>query len=333
MARCVDGEPVRALVLMSGGLDSRLAVYVLKAQDIEVTGISYVSPFFDATKAIQAAEVLGVPLRVEPFTDTIVALVEHPKHGFGGNMNPCIDCHAAMLREAGRIMEREGYQFIATGEVLNQRPMSQTFRSLGIVATESGYADRLVRPLSAKLLPETEAERRGWVDRSRLLDIEGRSRKRQFALAAEYGLTDWPAAAGGCKLTEPHYSARLRELRRHEGLKDVERIRLLQFGRHFRLSPGVRLIVGRDERDNEALEQAALTNQYVVLHIVDIPGPTALLTAGATEAEIACAVGICARYSDAGDRPVAIEITAGAGVRRVLATGATPEVIEGLRIG
>ncbi len=333
MARCVDGEPVKALVLMSGGLDSRLAVCVLKAQDIEVAGISFVSPFFDATKAVQAADALGVPLRVEPFTDTIVALVEHPPHGFGGNMNPCIDCHAAMLRRAGQIMEGEGYRFLATGEVLNQRPMSQTFRNLAVVATESGYADRIVRPLSARLLPETEAERRGWVDRSRLLDIEGRSRKRQLALAAEYGLKDWPAAAGGCKLTEPHFSARLRELKAHEGLRDVENIRLLRFGRHFRLSAGVRLIVGRDAQDNEALEQAALAGRHGVLRIVDIAGPTALLTATATEAEIACAAGICARYSDAGGRPVEIEVTTGAGVSRRLVTGAAPEAIDPLRIG
>jgi tRNA U34 2-thiouridine synthase MnmA/TrmU len=333
MARCVDGGPVKALVLMSGGLDSRLAVCVLKAQGIEVTGISFVSPFFDATKALQAGVALGVPVQVEEFTDTIVALVEHPKHGFGGNMNPCIDCHAAMLRRAGQIMDGEGYRFIATGEVLNQRPMSQTRRSLAIVATESGHADRILRPLSAKLLPETEAERRGWVDRDRLLDIEGRSRKRQLALAVEYGLKDWPPAAGGCKLTEPHFSARLRELKTHEGLREVETIRLLRYGRHFRLSAGVRLIVGRDAHDNEALDQVALAGRHTVLRIVDIPGPTALLTPSATDAEVVCAAGICARYSDAGDRPVDIEITTGAGVSRMTARATALDVIERLRIG
>jgi tRNA U34 2-thiouridine synthase MnmA/TrmU len=324
---------VKALVLMSGGLDSRLAVCVLKAQDIEVTGLSFVSPFFDAAKAMQAADALGVPLMIEEFTDTIVALVEHPKHGFGGNMNPCIDCHAAMLRRAGQIMERDGFRFIATGEVLNQRPMSQTLRSLKIVATESGYADRIVRPLSARRLPETEPERHGWVDRERLLDVEGRSRKRQLVLAAEFGLKDWPAAAGGCKLTEPHFSARLRDLRAHEGLRDTEKIRLLRFGRHFRLGDGARLIVGRDAQDNDALDQVAQAGGHTVLRVVDVPGPTSLLTDSATEAERACAAGICARYSDAGDQPVEIEITTGAGVRRVRATRAAPETIDRLRLG
>lgn len=326
-----DETMVRALVLMSGGLDSRLAACVLRAQGIAVTGVCFVSPFFEATKAREAAESLGLPLIVEDFTDDIIALVEHPKHGFGSHMNPCIDCHTAMLRRAGRIMERDGYRFLATGEVLNQRPMSQTRRNLEAVAAESGYPDSIVRPLSAQLLPETEPERRGWVDRSRLLALEGRSRKPQFALAAQYGLKDWPAAAGGCKLTEPNFAGRLRELKRHEGLRDLEAIQRLKMGRHFRLGPAVRLIVGRDAADDEALERA-VRPEDIVLGPVDVPGPTALLTGTATEAEIACAAGICARYSHAGTEAVAIDVRAGGQVRRLHAARLAPEAVERLRI-
>ncbi len=327
----VDREVVRALVLMSGGLDSRLAVCVLREQGVGVTALSFVSPFFGSEKAEEAARSLGVPLIVEEFTADIVALVEHPPHGFGGNMNPCIDCHAAMLRRAGQRMEREGYRLIATGEVLNQRPMSQNRRSLDIVATGSGYAEWIVRPLSAKLLPESEPERRGWVDRSRLLDIEGRSRKRQEALAGHYGLTDWPAAAGGCRLTEPHYSARLRELKRHEGLGDVEAIRRLRLGRHFRLGPAVKIIVGRDEADNTMIEKAVRPGD-IVLRTVDVGGPVGLLSAGATEADIASAAGIVARYSHAGDQPVGVEVAMGSEVRRVSAARLPPADVERLRI-
>jgi len=322
---------VKALVLMSGGLDSRLAACVLRAQGIAVTGVSFVSPFFEATKAQQAAVALGLPLIVEDFAADILALVEHPKHGFGSYMNPCIDCHTAMLRRAGRIMERDGYRFIATGEVLNQRPMSQTRRNLEVVAEESGYKDSIVRPLSAQLLAETEPERRGWVDRTRLLALEGRSRKPQFALAAQFGLKDWPAAAGGCRLTEPNFAGRLRELKRNEGLRDIEAIRRLRMGRHFRLSPTIRLIVGRDAADNEALERAARPGEFI-LGPVDVPGPTALLPAAASEADLVCAAGICARYSHAGAEPVDIDVRVRGQVRRVRAERLASEAVERLRI-
>ena len=322
---------VRALVLMSGGLDSRLAACVLREQGIAVTGVCFVSPFFEATKAQQGAATLGLPLIVEDFTDDIVTLIEHPKHGFGAHMNPCIDCHTAMLRRAGQIMERDGYRFVATGEVLNQRPMSQTRRNLDAVAAESGYKDLIVRPLSAQLLPETEPERRGWVDRSRLLALEGRSRKPQFALAARYGLKDWPAAAGGCRLTEPNFAGRLRELKRHEGLRDIEAIRRLRLGRHFRLGSGLRLIVGRDAADDEALERAVRQDD-MVFGPVDVPGPTALLSAKASELDIACAAGICARYSHAGTEAVEIEVRAGGQVRRLHAARLAPDEVERMRI-
>jgi tRNA U34 2-thiouridine synthase MnmA/TrmU len=290
--------PIKAFVLLSGGLDSRLAVCVLRAQGIEVTGMSFETPFFNAAKAREGAAQLGVPLVVEDFTGDLLAILEHPRHGFGSCMNPCIDCHTAMVRRAGQRMEREGFHFVATGEVLNQRPMSQTRHNLEVVAAESGYKDRVLRPLSAKLLPETEPERCGWVDRERLLDLNGRSRKPQFKLAEQYGVTDYPAAAGGCRLTEPNYAARLRDLRTHRQIRDLHAIHLLRVGRHFRLNDRVKAIVGRDARDNAAIEAAAAPDE-TLLAAESVPGPTVLVSGPCDEADIDVATHLCARYSDA----------------------------------
>jgi tRNA U34 2-thiouridine synthase MnmA/TrmU len=293
-----NGNPVTALVLLSGGLDSRLAVCVLKAQGISVTGLTFETPFFSADRGREAASQLGIPLIVEDYTEILLGIVEHPRHGFGSCINPCIDCHAAMLKQAGQRMERDGFQLVATGEVLNQRPMSQTRRSLTMVAEESGYKDWILRPLSAKLLPETEPERRGWVDRSRLLDLNGRSRKPQVRLAELYGLKDYPPSAGGCRLTEPNYAARLRDLRVHGQLRDRHAIQLLRVGRHFRLNEHVKVVIGRDAVENEAIEALARPED-VLFRFETIPGPTALVTGIPGEDDLRQAVTLCARYSDA----------------------------------
>ena len=323
---------VRALVLMSGGLDSRLAVCILREQGIEVTGLSFETPFYNAARARSAASLLGVPLIVEEFTQDILRILKHPPHGFGSCMNPCIDCHAAMLRRAGKRMETEGFHLVATGEVLNQRPMSQTRRSLAIVAADSGYAEWVLRPLSAKLLPETEPERRGWVDRSRLLALSGRSRKPQQELAVRLGVTDYPGPAGGCRLTEPNYAARLRDLRQHGGIEDLSEIALLRVGRHFRLGPAVKLIVGRDERDNAALVER-LSSRHLLLQPVEVAGPTALLESSATDADIEIAARICARYSDTPpSHETLIEIAKGGTRTTRRVPRAQESEVEGFRI-
>lgn len=301
---------ISALVLMSGGLDSMLAACVLKAQGIKVTGLSFESPFFSADKARTAARQLDIPLIVEDFTDDLIAIVEHPKHGFGSCINPCIDCHAAMIRRAGLILARDGFNFVATGEVVNQRPMSQTRKNLNVVAEESGLKDRLLRPLSAKLLPETEPEKLGWVDRSQLLDLNGRGRKPQYRLAEHYGLKEYPASAGGCKLTEPNYAERLWDLRRNLQLHDRQAVVLLRYGRHFRLSPRVKAIVGREAAENEVLGKSAWQGEFVLNTDTGIPGPTVLVTGQANEGELQMAARLCARYSDARTQPlVTIVIT------------------------
>lgn len=269
----------RGFSLMSGGLDSQLAVKILQLAGAEVTGICFETPFFKAAAARKAASALGVELLVVDFTDDELALLENPPHGFGGAMNPCIDCHATMIRRAGEMMKERGWDFVSTGEVMGQRPMSQNRQSLGIVERSSGLAGRLVRPLSARLLDPTIPETEGKLDRSKLLDIHGRSRERQIALAAEFGIVDYPSPAGGCKLTEEAYGRKLKDLKEHEGLRNRRLVELLAVGRHFRLPDGTGLIVGRDRADNGVLSGEAALGE--LLDSGDLPGPTALLIGGA----------------------------------------------------
>ncbi len=265
---------------MSGGLDSQLAIKVLERAGAHVEAVCFSSPFFaDDGTAARTASALGVKLHVLDFTDDILALVENPPHGFGGAMNPCIDCHAAMIRRAGELMTRLGYDFVSTGEVMGQRPMSQNKQALGIVARASGLDGRLVRPLSAKLLEPTIPEADGLLNRERLLDIQGRSRDRQIALAAEFGIVDYPSPAGGCKLTEEGFCRKLKDLKDHEGLKNRRLVELLTIGRHFRLPDGTGLIVGRDRVDNGIIDGATALGEVITSGTV--PGPHALLIGGA----------------------------------------------------
>jgi tRNA U34 2-thiouridine synthase MnmA/TrmU len=325
--------PVRALTLLSGGLDSQLAVCVLQDQAIEVLGVCFESPFFGSAAARAAAERLRITLHVVDFTADILALLDKPPHGFGSCLNPCIDCHARMLQRAGDMLASQAAQFLSTGEVLDERPMSQNRRSLETVARASGYADRVVRPLSAGLLPETLPERAGWVDRSRLLSLRGRGRKPQMELAARFGLEDYPSPAGGCLLTEPNFCRRLRDLKEHEGLGDVRAIGRLRVGRHFRLAGALRLVVGRNERENAALEASAQPDELVV-KTEGVPGPTAILPAAATVEQRRAAGAVCARYSDAhvGQR-VTISLKSLGGVERMEVTVAAPDEADRLRIG
>jgi tRNA U34 2-thiouridine synthase MnmA/TrmU len=229
-------------------------------------------------------------------------------------------------------MEREGFHLVATGEVLNQRPMSQTRRNLAVVASESGYKDWILRPLSAKLLPETEPERRGWVDRGRLLDLNGRSRKPQTRLAEEYGITDYPKAAGGCRLTEPNYAARLRDLRAHKQLRDLHAIQLLRVGRQFRLNPAVKVVIGRDAADNEAIEALARPED-VLFRFESVPGPSALVTGSPSEGDLHLAATLCARYSDVGPgQEVDVSIRSAGGARHLKVRRADEAEVEQLRI-
>jgi tRNA U34 2-thiouridine synthase MnmA/TrmU len=292
-------KKVRALGLLSGGLDSILAVKVLEAQGIEVTGLSFVTPFFGPALAEKAANDLEIELIIKDISDIHFRIVKNPPHGYGKTMNPCIDCHALMLNIAGQLMEAQGFDFIFTGEVLDERPMSQNKRSLDVVADESGYADYVLRPLSAKLLDITLPEKQGKVDRDKLLDIRGRSRKPQIQLAEQFKVKEYPNPAGGCLLTDKGFSTRLSELLSKNKDPDKRELQLLSVGRHFRLSDNAKLVLGRDQKENEKIRGFFQGHDYM-LTALDIPGPWCLLL-GADDQDrsvLIKASRICAAYSD-----------------------------------
>ncbi|MFH1094033.1 MAG: tRNA 4-thiouridine(8) synthase ThiI [Candidatus Omnitrophota bacterium] len=294
------GKTARAIGLLSGGLDSILAVKVIQSQGIEVTGLSFTCPFFSAQPAKKAAKELNIPLIVKDFTEDHFRIVKNPPHGYGKTMNPCIDCHALMLKIAGQLMDSSGFDFIFTGEVLNERPMSQNRQSLDIVAKTSGYEKYIVRPLSAKFLDETEPERRGQLNRQALLDIQGRSRKRQISLAREFNVREYPNPAGGCLLTDRAFSDRLKELLEHNVDPDYFELQLLRFGRHFRVSEHSKLIVGRDELENGIIEKFIIENSFL-LRTEEVPGPVCLLVGPDAKEHLEEASRICASYSDTKD--------------------------------
>ena len=289
---------VSAIGLLSGGLDSMLAVKVLQEQGIDVLGLSFTTPFFGADRARDAAGILDIELRVMDITEEHLRMVKNPPHGYGRNMNPCIDCHAMMFRYAGKLMEEVGGRFLFSGEVLGERPMSQNRQSLVTVARSSGYGEHILRPLSALLLPVTMPEEKGWVKRELLLDLSGRSRKRQIELAAKYGFTEYPTPAGGCLLTDPGFSARLRELKERDCGFSARDVEFLKVGRHFRLPGGAKLVVGRKHAENERLLELAGA-QDTVIKTVSHPGPICVINGARGAGDVETAASICLRYSDA----------------------------------
>jgi tRNA U34 2-thiouridine synthase MnmA/TrmU len=292
---------VKALGLLSGGLDSSLAAVCLKKQGIHVTCIAFVTPFFGSAKAEHMAQMIDVPLMIKDISDVHLNMVKAPRYGYGKNMNPCIDCHAMMFRLAGNIMNDQGFEFLFSGEVLGQRPMSQNANALRSVANFSGHPERILRPLSAKLLPVTKMEEQGLVDRDLLLDIQGRSRKRQEALAKEWGLVDYPSSGGGCLLTEKHFSDRLRDLIVHEPDCSVNDVELLKIGRQFRLSDHSKLVLGRHQEDNEGIEARHSAGQ-TLLRTPGVPGPLGLVSGVPSTEDIELAGAILASYGKGKDQ-------------------------------
>lgn len=293
----VDSK-VKAVLLFSGGLDSILAAKLLQREGIEIYPLFCSSMFWDSKLTIKAAEELGLPLRIVDVSEKIWSLVKNPKYGRGKGVNPCIDCKIMMLKEAKKYMEEIGAHFVATGEVLGERPMSQRKDTMILIAKESDLEDFLVRPLSAKLLPPTLPEREGWVKREGLLDIMGRSRKRQLELAEELGVKFFPSPGGGCVFTDPAFSKRVKDLLKHDPDAKLLDAEMLKYGRHFRLSEEVKLIVGRDREENESLLRLALPDDFI-LKAENYPGPIGVLRGREVTSqvlELAC--GIVLRYSD-----------------------------------
>jgi len=292
-------KQVRALGLCSGGLDSMLAGLVLREQGIDVAWVTFETPFFNAAKARKASKMTGIPLTVKPIFNVYMKMLKNPPAGYGKHMNPCMDCHGLMFKLAGELMQEKNFDFIFSGEVLGQRPMSQNKSSLGYVEKHSGFKGYIVRPLSARNLPPTIPEREGLVDRDRLLDISGRGRSRQIKLAEKFGITDYPAPAGGCLLTDKNFSTRLRDLFEHQTDCTEEELHLLKHGRHFRLNPDAKLIVGRTEQDNENILKYHNPAADTVIDVKDYPSPIALVPHGAKNDSIQLAAAICTGYSKA----------------------------------
>ncbi|MDI6739598.1 MAG: tRNA 4-thiouridine(8) synthase ThiI [Candidatus Edwardsbacteria bacterium] len=288
---------MKALALLSGGLDSMLAVKVIQEQGVEVIGLTFITPFFGPKNARKAAQTLGVKLVEHDFTDLYFEMLKKPRYGFGGNMNPCIDCHGLMLRTAHSHLEANGASFIITGEVLGERPMSQNRSGLNAVLKLAADRDLILRPLSAKLLDPTKPEREGWVDREKLLDLSGRGRKPQAELARHYGIKDYPQPAGGCLLTDVKFSQRLKELIAHEGLVRAD-IELLKIGRHFRLGDRTKLVIGRRHEENERLLEIKQAGDAVLRPPLDVKGPIGLLRGPAGDEVRKLAARLFSRYCD-----------------------------------
>jgi tRNA-specific 2-thiouridylase len=292
-------KPRRALGLCSGGLDSLLAGLIIRSQGIDVAWVTFETPFFAARKARNASDITGIPLTVKPIFVEYMKMLRDPNCGYGKNMNPCLDCHALMFRLAGEMMREQGFDFLFSGEVLGQRPMSQTRPSLRYVEKNSGFEGYILRPLSAKRLLETIPEKNGWVNRELLYDFAGRGRKPQIELANKFGITDYPAPAGGCLLTDKGYSRRLKDLFDHRETCTEEELHLLRYGRHFRLNPQTKLIVGRTAKDNEKLLLYHDPARDAVIDIRDYPSPTALVTGNPGKELIFLGASVCAGYSKA----------------------------------
>ncbi len=292
-------KKIKALGLCSGGLDSMMAALVLREQGIDVCWVAFETPFFSGDKARKASINNGIPLIVKNITERYMPMLRNPPGGYGKNMNPCMDCHALMFRIAGEMMEETESDFLFSGEVMGQRPMSQNKNSLRYVEKNSGYDGYILRPLSAKVLPETPMERNGLVDREKLYGFSGRSRKPQMELAKKFGVMDYPSPAGGCLLTDGGYSRRLKDLFGHQGIVEIVEMELLSHGRHLRLDQHVKIIVGRNQMDNDNLQRLYRRDRDIMLKMKSMTGPLVLIPNGCGKEGIEQAAAICAGYSKA----------------------------------
>ncbi len=335
---------VRALSLFSGGLDSILATRVVMEQGIEVLAVRFITPFFgDAILRDpqryqrEVRDKYGIDAVVVDISDDYLQMLRRPAHGFGRYFNPCIDCKIFMLKRARAMLGQFGAAFLISGEVLGQRPMSQRRDTLNIIERDSGSRTILLRPLSARLLTETEAERQGWVDRERLLDFSGRGRSRQIALARQFGITDFPAPAGGCILADPILSKRIARV--YDGgfvvtpeSMSVTDIRLMLVGRQFLLPGGGWLVLGRDEKESSRIVELREAGDVLLL-VEERPGPAAVLRragesvadSAVQAADLSLAADLVARYAKKiAGRPAATRVVVETDAERREMTGEPP---------
>jgi tRNA-specific 2-thiouridylase len=336
-----EKKKAKAVALLSGGLDSNLAVRMMLEQGVEIEAIAIKTPFcdFDCGKGCghrvkEVASELGIQLNTVYYGEEYLKMLKHPKYGYGSGMNPCIDCRGMMYRTAKEYMEKVGADFVITGEVLFQRPMSQNKRALHIIEQESGMKGKILRPLSAKHLIPTEAEEHRLVERTKLGDIRGRSRKGQISLANYFNISDPPNAAGGCLLTDPAFSKRIRDVMEHiEDIPTINDVELLKIGRHFRLSTEAKLVVGRDEDENDMID-AMVIDGDIIMTAAEYVGPKCILRCKKYDSRILnMAARIVLRYSDAprgNQSKVKVEINGRKD--EILVLPANDSELEGLRI-
>jgi tRNA U34 2-thiouridine synthase MnmA/TrmU len=318
-------KKVRALGLCSGGLDSMMSALLLRKQGIDVQWVTFETPFFSSDKAKQASKATGIPLMVKNITPDYLKMLKNPRCGYGKYMNPCMDCHALMFNLAGGIMKEKGFDFLFSGEVLGQRPMSQTMNSLRYVEKQSGFDGYILRPLSAKRLPVTIPEQQGLVNRDLLLDITGRSRKPQIKLAKNFGISKFPAPAGGCLLTDKGFSSRLKDLFEHQETYAERELYLLRHGRHLRLNNTTKIIVGRTQKDNENIQKFYDPNLDAMIKVKKNPGPVVLMPNDGSKETRILAASICVGYSKAPEiTPVEVSVATPKGHETVRVIGVPP---------
>jgi tRNA-uridine 2-sulfurtransferase len=291
---------MKALGLLSGGLDSTLAIRLVLESGVEVEAVNFVTPFCQARKdgwgAPEVAKSFNIPLKVVKTGVDYLRMVRNPRFGYGKNINPCIDCKIFMLKKAKKYAKEIGAKFIFTGEVLGQRPMSQHREALDLIEKEAGLKGKLVRPLSAKLLPKTEAEEKGYIRSEALRDVSGRSRKPQIDMTREFKIAKYQCASGGCLLTEADFASKLRDLFEHKKKVTNEDVAVLKVARHFRLGEN-KIIVGRNEAENNVLLKAKRKTDYF-FEVPNCGSPTTLLQGPKTKAAIETAAGLTAFHSD-----------------------------------
>ena len=328
------GKRTKAVALLSGGLDSTLAVKLVLDQGIDVEAVNFVSPFCLCRKggcgALEVAKNLNIPLKTITVGEEYLRIVRKPQFGYGKNMNPCIDCRIFMLKKAKKYAEEIGASFIFTGEVLGQRPMSQHRKTLGIIEKEAGLKGKILRPLSAKLLPPTEVERKGLVSRETLLSIDGRSRKKQIRLAQELKVTEYSCPGGGCLLTYREFTSKLKDLFERKKRISLKDVRLLKVGRHFRFGKN-KIIVGRNEAENGLLLQMKMTNDYC-FEAQDTGSPITLLQGPKTRIAIKRAAELTVYYSDRKQSVVLVKFGKGELDKSLRTPILSREKVEELRI-
>lgn len=298
-------EKRKVVALLSGGLDSRLAVKMMQKQGFEVEAVAIKTPFcdFDCGRGCgfeirETADSLGVKLKTVYLGDEYIEMLKHPKHGFGSGMNPCIDCRAMMFEAGKKHMQEIGAEFIISGEVLGQRPMSQHAPALKTIEREAGLEGKIVRPLSGALLPATDPELKGLIRREDLGRIRGRSRKEQLKMAREFGIENPPNAGGGCLLTDPKFSIRAKDLFKHIKNPTTNDVELLKIGRHYRFDEKTKLVIGRNKDENEVIKSLALSDD-ILFETKDYVGPVALLRGNDLQNYRELSAAITLRYSDA----------------------------------